>query len=321
MASLAKASIPISDPYSEEKPDEEKDDGVFCQYNKSGNDYFPTTATVKKLEAGVYKIKVKNNMYCFSKQDIVTDDLVRLDDFITDMLIEEIEKFWALKSKFGQLGFSFKRGFLLHGKAGTGKTSSLMLATKDVVARGGIALVVDTNPSVISMMLKDLRTIEPEKPVVVILEDLDTLIRNFGEGEILSLLDGESSIDHVIYIATTNYPEDLDGRITNRPSRFDRVVEVGFPNPKARFQYLCSRNDKIKMSEKEIDVWVEKTDGMSIAQIKEALICVHGFGEKLDSAIDRIKNMKFTPTSEGAKNPMGFGNEENRPTRKTGFGV
>jgi DNA topoisomerase IB len=45
-------------------------------------------------------------------------------------------------------------------------------------------------------------------------------------------------IEDVVYIATTNYPEKLQDRITNRPSRFDRRYKVELPNEEIRDAYI-----------------------------------------------------------------------------------
>ena len=52
----------------------------------------------------------------------------------------------------------------------------------------------------------------------------------YAESEYLSLLDGENQIGNVVYVATTNYPEKLDKRFTDRPSRFDVVQKISMPN-------------------------------------------------------------------------------------------
>jgi hypothetical protein len=109
---------------------------------------------------------------------------------------------------------------------------------KDMVSKGGVIILGDCHPERVAEALSGLRWVEPERPIVVILEDIDTIIDRHGESEVLSLLDGENSIDKVVFLATTNYPENLDGRIVNRPSRFDRVVKIGEPSALSRELYL-----------------------------------------------------------------------------------
>jgi len=55
---------------------------------------------------------------------------------------------------------------------------------------------------------------------------------------VLNLLDGVKQVDNIIYIATTNYPELLEERILNRPSRFDRRFHIGTPSAEVRKFYF-----------------------------------------------------------------------------------
>ena len=64
-----------------------------------------------------------------------------------------------------------------------------------------------------------LRSIEPDTQIVCLFEDIDAYIGTYGEEEILSLLDGETQINKVLNVATTNYPRKLDQRITTASPR------------------------------------------------------------------------------------------------------
>lgn len=282
--------------------------GKLVQYSEFGPGFLPTTKTVATLPPGIYTLLVTNAGTIFNPHKVFTDDLLRLPDSRSDEVIAEIEKFWTLKEKFKSFGFSHKRGLLLWGPPGSGKTSTVAFIMKQMVGAGGIVLLANTNPLVTSGALSNLRQIEPERPLVVIMEDLDTIISNYGESEVLSLLDGESSVDNVVFLATTNYPENFDGRVTNRPSRFDRIVKIDVPNDAARKIYLESRG--IGKNGESLDKWVESTKGFSIAHIKEAIVSVCCYGLSFEATIKRLQDMgKKKPKSDDLKK-MGFGSDE-----------
>jgi len=279
---------------------------VLVQYAKNGSGYIPMSSTIKTLPPSVYNIRIIKDMPTLVPTKLTTDELLRLPDSKSDQIISEVESFWNLKDKFSEYGFTHKRGFLLYGPPGGGKTSTLTFIMNDMVRKGGIVILGDTYPDILSELLANVREVEKSRPIVVVLEDIDAIIESYGESQVLSLLDGEASIDNVAYLATTNYPENLDGRVINRPSRFDRVVKIGMPSPSARKVYINSRLKEI--SSEDLTKWVELTEGFSIAHIKELIVSVCCFGNNLTDTVDRLNSMKNKPTSQrDGQTPVGFG--------------
>lgn len=305
---LERATKAPSDLFDLDDDDDEREGiaaGKLVQYAKNGPGFTPTTATVATLDPGVYEIDVINQIPTFVPRNVVTDSLLRLPDSKSDEVIAEVERFWTLKQKFTQYGFTHKRGFLLWGPPGSGKTCTLAFIMSEMVQRGGLVVLGDTHPNTLSSMLADLRQVEPNRPLVVVLEDIDTIIENYGESRVLSLLDGENSIDNVVFLATTNYPENLDGRVINRPSRFDRVVKIGMPNEEARSAYIFSRMPEL--AQEELDLWVSLTKNFSLAHIKELIVSVCCFGNELKETAKRLKEMAHTPKSSSDEAGVGFG--------------
>lgn len=278
--------------------------GKLCQYSRYGQGFLPTGSTIRILKPGVYDVGVGQAGEFFLPHSIVTDRLLRLPDSKSDAVITEIENFWPLKQRFKDFGFIHKRGILLWGPPGSGKTATVSFIMNQMVAGGGLVILGDScTPTNLANALAKLREIEPERPVVVVLEDIDTIINNYGESDVLSLLDGESSIDNVVFIATTNYPEELDGRVVNRPSRFDKVIKIGMPNVEARKVYLKSRGLETII---DVDAWAEATEGFSIAHIKELIVGVCCYGNEFKAEIGRLKRMFIRPSSSDGEGRLGF---------------
>lgn len=208
-----------------------------------------------------------------------------------------IQSFWASKAKFQSRGHVFKRGVLLWGPPGGGKTATVNLLSADLIASGGMVLWIQSPPLAIQA-LTALRRIEPERPIIGILEDLDELASRWSEHEILSLLDGENQVDNVVFIATTNYPERLDERMINRPSRFDEVIKIGMPTAEARAVYIRSRLNEAELSEIELHRWTNDTHEFSVAHIKELIVAVYCLGRGYDETLKRLHAMaRRKPTS------------------------
>lgn len=180
--------------------------------------------------------------------------------------------------------------FLLGDCTVTHNTSTVQQISQRIVDRGGIAFYVD-NPSLGAAGLELFRRIEPDRPVLVILEDIDAIICNNGESSLLSLLDGELQIDNVVFIATTNYPERLDKRIINRPSRFDVIKLIGMPSEEARSMYLTNISVILQKDVRKLREWVTLTTGYSIAHLKELLVSVEVFELPLHDTIARLNKM------------------------------
>ena len=132
-----------------------------------------------------------------------------------------------------------------------------------------------------------------------------------GEGRsqtarLLNILDGVKQIEGVVYIATTNYPEKLQERITNRPSRFDRRYKVELPNEEIRRAYINHKLSDDDLKNVDVDLWVSKTDGMSLSHLKEVVVSVIVMGRTFEETMDNLEGMKRAPSARG-EGKVGFG--------------
>lgn len=209
----------------------------------SGEAYFPCEKTDTHLPPGQYTIEFsqQRGIY-FKKSRVILDGLITLPDADSDKVIKHIEKFWSRKSIYKEMDVLHKRGVLLWGPPGSGKTTTVQQLSKNIVDSGGISIYVK-DPEISAQGLDILRTIEPTRPIVVMMEDIDAMTggRHDSESQLLALLDGEMQIENVVFVATTNYPERLDKRLVNRPSRFDVVHKIDMPSAEARRCYLQHR--------------------------------------------------------------------------------
>ena len=257
--------------------------------------------TQNKLPAGVYSITIDRNddRPIYMRRDVKTDDILLLEESITKSVIKEIQTFWGKEKLFLSYGFLHRRGYLFYGPQGTGKSSVVKQIMEDIVRRGGLVFLCD-NPKFLNQGLVTLRQAEPERQLVCVFEDIDAIIAKYGEDELLAVLDGTNMIDHVLNIGTTNYPERLDRRIVSRPRRFDRVIKVDLPHAKIRREFLKSQLPKI--TKKQLDDLVLRTDKLSLAGLSEMIISVYCLGNKLDDTINILKAL-----SEGKPSSSDFG--------------
>ena len=291
-------------------PSKEARNGDFkaSQWTLGGPDkFFASGTSFGGLPAGFYRVEENQRGVYAQKQSIVSDKLSVLPGSCNAQVLNGIRKFWESKETYAKYGLAYKRGVLFYGPPGSGKTATLTLLAKELIKEYGGAVFVCQSVELLTHLLQKLRQIEPQRPLIVELEDIDEIISNQGEHGILALLDGEMQIDNVVFIATTNYPDRLGARIVNRPARFDQRVFVDMPSTETRRAYLQIVSEPEPLTGAEISKWARDTDGMSIAHLRELFIAVRCLGNPYDEVIRQLKSMAVRPKSkEGMGSPIGI---------------
>jgi len=248
--------------------------------------------TVKALPPNYYSISFNpNTSHCiFEAIEDVSDDIFRFKSQSTiDEAVREIQSFWEKREFFAKHKFPFRRGILLHGPQGVGKSCAIKMICEDIKNQGGIALEVrDTN--LFAMAMSEIRTMHPQMPVVAIIEDIDLHLRH-NEVQITNMMDGLGGFDNVVYLATTNYISQISERVRDRPSRFDRRFFIGYPEPDLRIEYFKRLAKKSGIGKKHVQVFAKVSEGFSFAHMKELFISVIGFDTPLEIAVQRLKGM------------------------------
>ncbi len=287
---------PIAD-----NPKSKKGHSGFLQYTFNGSILRPVgnLSLVKELEAGVYDLGSDMQGPYLVPTDVKTDDLLKFDDKRQKRVLSEIAKFWDMRSSFENMGFMHKRGILLYGSPGTGKSCILKLVIGNVIKSNDIILKVKS-PRNLTQTLSYVRDIEPKRRILAILEDVDEMC-NYDEHSLLQLFDGDSQQDGICMLGTTNYLDRLPERML-RTGRFDRKIEIGNPDEKGRYAYF---NHKLKGKEddKIIDKLVAETEGLNFSQLKEILVSTYCLGYDFNETLTRIKN-NLEPFSEKKNNVL-----------------
>lgn len=267
-------------------------------------------ATISVLEPGVYRGKWLNYDWQLMKDKVVSDKIM-ITSPTSQKIIKQIQDFWTMEEAFKENGLLHKRGFLLVGKAGCGKSSIISAIIAEAINKGCICFIPDSRQMAddyISCM-KKIKAVEPNKKILVIMEDFESYLENGGAtSKWLNVLDGADGFNNIIYLATSNYPEQIDTRFTTRPSRFDTVYTVDAPNFEDRLNYI--KNRKMDISEEVARDIAKSTDGLSYAHIKELLVSVYLFKLDFDNTMERMRDQGEHPISstdfEDKKSKMGF---------------
>ena len=245
---------------------------------------------ILELPPGIYTIKATpKGIFFVKRMPQNLSELVKFQNTDSDTIVNEIRSFWTKKELFKRHNFPFRRGILLYGPPGTGKSCSVKLIMEDVVKMGGLAIMF-TAPDVFRKAFEGLREIQPNTPVVTIIEDIDIWVDY--ESELTNLLDGHGAFENVVVLATTNYLKDLPDTIKNRPSRFDKRIYIGTPNEKIRADYIKHLLINSDFENKiDYSTWAAQTEGLTFAHIKELYLSVCFFDNKFDEALLRLREM------------------------------
>jgi ATPase family associated with various cellular activities (AAA) len=264
--------------------------------------------TYRKLPAGAYVCSV--NQYGEPQllaKDLQVDDLIDFANSLPSQILQEIENFWSLGDKFQRHGYLHRRGYLLYGPQGSGKSSVVHQVVHRIIKAGHVAVFCE-HPGVLTRTMELFRKIESDRPLVCMFEDIDAIIEIHGDSELLQWLDGSHQIDKVINIATTNYPERLDRRIVSRPRRFDRIIKIEAPAASIRETYLAKKLPDLPPA--ELTRWVDLTEGLSFAALAELVISVACLGNSVEDTVRLLRTIDDQhPSSREFDRPgaMGFG--------------
>jgi cell division protease FtsH len=137
--------------------------------------------------------------------------------------------FLKQSEQWAQYGIPAKRGILLSGEPGTGKT----IICKALMSEADGITCINTNGYAVdraNYVTELYELADNLSPSIVFIEDIDLIGQNrmeFGYqrgSALLAVLDGVEERKKIVTVATTNFLESLDKAISQRPSRFDRVI-------------------------------------------------------------------------------------------------
>lgn len=292
----------------------------YIQWSTHGSGiYYPEfhVEVCDTIPTGFYSIGWDNNQgkYFVRKQEYKTDNILELPMPETELILSDIRKFWEREAGFRKYGLTYKRGVLMYGPAGCGKSHIIQLIIKHLIEHEkGVVFKLETPEDVerySTFMHSTFKVIEKTRRIVTIIEDIDGLFHSGKATEtlLLNILDGMNHMDNIVYLATTNYPEELADRVMNRPSRFDRRHEIGLPNAAVRKFYLENTLFPEDLAQINIDEWVEKSDKLSVAHLRELIVSTVIQGNSFDETIKLLQDYNdYRPNSKrfGGSRTVGF---------------
>jgi len=202
-----------------------------------------------------------------------------LDPILKEQIVANTTGFLNRTTELSRYGIPPRRGILLVGEPGTGKTLICKILMND--STGITCILADGSGLMHSGYICELYELAQDlSPSMVFIEDIDLIgqqrvrsqySRSDALAALLSALDGVQECTGVVTVATTNWLEILDEALRQRPSRFDRIIKLSLPSVEQRMDLIESLSQAIPMDEHVKDYLARRTEHYTPAQVQEVV--------------------------------------------------
>jgi ATPase family associated with various cellular activities (AAA) len=249
------------------------------------------------------------------KLRVVRREDVILPDKTLALLERNVRGFIAHRERLKKFGLPIKKGLLFYGPPGTGKTHTIHYLASQLPDHTTL-LVTSEQVGYLEHYFQLARFLQP---AMVVIEDVDLIARKREDmngpceesllNKLLNEMDGLREDAEILFVLTTNRPEQLETALASRPGRIDQAIEFPMPDEKARRQLVRLYARELTISHDIVELLVKRTENASAAFIKELMRrstqigLESGDGVALDSRIVNIAldEMLFAGGSVNAK--------------------
>lgn len=192
------------------------------------------------------------------------------------LLDRNVLSFVGNRAQLRRLGQSTRKGILLYGPPGTGKTHTIRYLASNLP--GHTTLIITA--AQVTLLAQYMSLARLLQPAMVVIEDVDLIARSrdaMGPCEesllnaLLNEMDGLKQDADILFILTTNRPEQLEAALASRPGRIDQAIEVPLPDDIGRRKLVQLYGRGLPLGEVVVDEAAQRTKGVSAAFIKELM--------------------------------------------------
>jgi hypothetical protein len=215
-----------------------------------------------------------NELLTFLPRPTLTGEEVVLPEGVLDAIERHTVGIAQHDKRLLAAGQHLKRGLLLHGPPGTGKTHTV----RYLMGRLPDTTVIILTGTAMKLIGKAAELARRLQPSVVVLEDVDLIAQDRSYGPmvqpllftLLDAMDGVGGDADVTFLLTTNRAGELEKALADRPGRVDLAVEIPLPDAAGREALLRLYARGLKLTA-DLGPIVEATAGMTASFAKELL--------------------------------------------------
>jgi len=207
----------------------------------------------------------------------VAREEVILPEKTLTLLEHNVARFIQHREKLREMRLGLKKGLLFYGPPGTGKTHTIHYLASQMKDHTTFLITAEQ----VGLLDEYMQLARFLQPAMVVIEDVDliararTSMRNACEESLLNRLlnemDGLREDARVLFVLTTNRPDQLEEALTSRPGRIDEAIEFALPDEEGRRKLIHLYGGGLELTPNLLEHLVQKTKGGSGAFIKELM--------------------------------------------------
>jgi ATP-dependent Clp protease adapter protein ClpS len=201
---------------------------------------------------------------------------VILPEATLKLLDRNVLSFVGSRPQLRRLGQSTRKGILLYGPPGTGKTHTIRYLASNLP--GHTTLIITA--AQVALLAQYMNLARLLQPTMVVIEDVDLIARDRNQmgpceesllNRLLNEMDGLKEDADILFILTTNRPEQLESALASRPGRIDQAIEVPLPDDIGRKKLVQLYGRGLPLDDGVVGEAAQRTKGVSAAFIKELM--------------------------------------------------
>jgi histone H3/H4 len=207
----------------------------------------------------------------------VTREDIILPEPTLRLLERNVHGFIRQRNRLHELGLPVKKGLLFCGPPGTGKTHTINYLASQLPDHTTL-LITSEQVAVLDEYFQLARFLQP---AMVVIEDVDLIARSRESmrgpceetllNKLLNEMDGLREDAELLFVLTTNRPDQLEAALASRPGRIDQVIEFPLPDADGRRRLVKLYARDLRVPDDVVATVVARTQGASAAFIKELM--------------------------------------------------